>query len=100
MMRPILLPLAALLALAGAFGLYLGVAYAPPGETEIINRHAADYVAETGGALSDCYAVPAGVEAVRLIVICEREGSEAWYVAVDEWGQPVDESVIFERPET
>ncbi|QXT39199.1 hypothetical protein [Gymnodinialimonas ceratoperidinii] len=89
-----LLPLAALLALAGAFGLYLGVVMAPPSESEIIARHAAEYVAETGRALSDCYGVPSGIEGVHLIVVCEAEGEEAWFVAVDARGVPVDEALV------
>lgn len=96
MIRQIALPLAAILTLAGAFGLYLGVASAPLSESEIIERHAADYVAQTGGERTDCYGVPAGVEGVRLIVICEAEGSEAWFRAVDARGEQVDDDVIFE----
>lgn len=100
MMRQIALPLAALLALAGAVGLYLGMAMAPLSESEIIERHAAQYVLQTGGARTDCYAVPAGVEGVRLIVICEAEGREAWFRAVDAWGEPVDEDLLFEEGAT
>ncbi len=91
MMARIALPLAALLAVAGALGLWLGLRAAPPTETEIINVHAARYVAETGGELLDCFAVPSGVEGVRLIVICEPEGGEAWYAATDEWGVVVED---------
>ena len=95
MMRQIALPLAALLALAGALGLYLGVSSVPPGESEIIERYAAEYVAQTGGARTDCYGVPSGVEGVRMIVICEAEGSEAWFRAVDARGAPVDATSVF-----
>jgi hypothetical protein len=95
MNRSVVLPIAAILALAGAFGLYLGVVSAPVSESEILEFHAARYVAETGGARTDCYGVPSGVEGVRMIVVCEREGSEAWFVAVDEAGQAVDEDVVF-----
>lgn len=94
-MRQIALPLAAILAVAGVIGLWLGLASAPLSEGEIIERHAADYVAQTGGARTDCYGVPAGVEGVRLIVICEAEGSEAWFRAVDARGEPVDEALVF-----
>lgn len=94
-MRQIALPLAAILAAAGMFGLYLGLASAPLTESEIIERHAADYVAQTGGERTDCYAVPAGVEGVRMIVICEAEGSEAWFRAVDARGEPVDDALMF-----
>ncbi|WP_224814021.1 hypothetical protein [Hasllibacter sp. MH4015] len=100
MMRQIALPLAGLLAVAGALGLFLGLRSAPPSETEVIDAQAAAYVAETGGDLTDCYGVPAGVENVWLIVICEREGSEAWYQAVDRAGVPVDDEVIFGEDET
>ncbi|GAB5449141.1 hypothetical protein [Gymnodinialimonas sp.] len=95
MMRQIALPLALILAVAGLFGLYLGLASAPVSESEIIERYAAAYVAETGGARTDCYAVPAGVEGVRMIVICEAEGSEAWYRAVDARGEVVDDALVF-----
>ena len=95
MTREMILPLAALLALAGAFGLWLGVAWAPPSESEIIERWAAEYVATTGGDRLDCYGVPSGVDGVRLMVICEAEGSEAWFVAVDARGARVDADVVF-----
>lgn len=100
MMRQIALPLAALLALAGAFGFYLGVASAPLTESEIIERYAAEYVAETGGARTDCYGVPSGVDGVRLVVICEAEGSEAWFRAVDARGEWVDEDLVFGEDDT
>ncbi|MBF9044615.1 hypothetical protein HKCCE4037_14825 [Rhodobacterales bacterium HKCCE4037] len=97
MLRRIALPLAALLAFAGAVGLWLGVATAPPTESEIIEVQAARYVAETGGDRLDCFAVPSGVEGVRLIVICEPEGGAAWYAATDEWGRIVEEVTVPER---
>lgn len=95
MMRQIALPLAVMLAVAGTVGLYLGMQSAPLGESEIIERHAAAYVAETGGERTDCYAVPAAVEGVRMIVICEAEGREAWFRAVDARGEPVADDLIF-----
>lgn len=95
MTRAMILPLAALLALAGAFGLYLGVASAPISESDIIERYAAEYVDSTGGDRLDCYGVPSGVEGVRLMVICEAEGSEAWFAAVDARGARVDADVVF-----
>ena len=94
MIQRIALPLAGLLAVAGALGLYLGLAAAPPTETEIIEAQAARYVAETGGDRLDCFAVPSGVEGVRLIVICEPEGGEAWYAATDDWGRVVDDVAV------
>lgn len=95
MTKGMILPVAAILAIAGALGLWLGVASAPLTESEIIERHAADYVAETGGDRTDCYAIPSGVEGVRMIVICEAEGSEAWFRAVDARGEPVDPELVF-----
>jgi hypothetical protein len=100
MIRQIALPLAALLALSGAVGLYLGIAYAPVSESEIIERYAADYVAETGGDRLDCYGVPSGVEGVRLMVICEAEGSEAWFRAVGARGERVSDNLVFEEDAT
>jgi hypothetical protein len=81
----LILPLVALVAMAAAFGLWLGLRAEPPGETEIITAQAARYVAETGGSVTDCAARPAAVPGVRLVVIC---GSD-WAVAVDDWGRPV-----------
>lgn len=92
--KGMLLPVAGLLLFAGMIGLWFGLAAAPLSESEIIERHAADYVAETGGAWTDCYAVPAGVEGVRMIVICEPEGGEAWFRAVDARGEPVDPALL------
>lgn len=100
MTRGMLLPLAAVLALAGVFGLWLGVASAPMTESEVIERYAAEYVTETGGERTDCYAVPAGVEGVWMIVICEAEGSEAWFRAVDARGDRVLDEVVFGEDET
>ena len=95
MTKGMILPLAAILACAGAVGLYLGVTSAPISEGEIIERYAAEYVASTGGDRLDCYGVPAGVEGVRLMVICEAEGAEAWFAAVDANGARVDPDVVF-----
>ncbi|WP_339987842.1 hypothetical protein [Gymnodinialimonas ulvae] len=93
-MRRIALPLAGLLAVAGAFGLWLGLSTAPPSESEIIDAQAARYVAETGGDLVDCYAVPSGVDGVRLIVICEPDGGDAWYAATDARGRVVEDVAV------
>lgn len=95
MMRQIAVPLAVMLVVAGVLGLWLGRSTAPLSESEIIERHAAEYVAETGGARTDCYGVPAGVEGVRMIVICEAEGREAWFRALDARGVPVDPDLVF-----
>lgn len=85
-----ILPLAGLLLAAGALGLWLGLRAVPPTETEIIEAQAARYVAETGGNLLDCFAVPSGVAGVRMVVICEPDGAEAWAVAVDDMGRVVE----------
>ncbi|MEJ6392286.1 hypothetical protein V8J82_03410 [Gymnodinialimonas sp. 2305UL16-5] len=90
MIRRIALPLAGLLIVVGLVGLYLGLRATPPSETEIITAQAARYVAETGGAPTDCYGVPSGVEGVRLVVICEAEGAEAWFAAIGPAGELLD----------
>ncbi|BDW84401.1 hypothetical protein [Roseicyclus marinus] len=86
MMRGIGLPLLGLVAFAAAFGLLAGMRAVPPSETEIILEAAARYVAETGGAATECAGRPAPVPGVRLVVTC----GEAWAMAVDDWGRPVD----------
>jgi simple sugar transport system permease protein len=58
------------------------------------DAQAARYVAETGGARLDCFAVPSGVDGVRLIVICEPEGGAVWYAATDDWGQVVEDVAV------
>ena len=84
--RGVILPLAGLLTAAAAFGLWLGLRAVPPGETEIIVAAAARYVAETGGAETDCAGWPPPIEGVRMVVIC----GDSWAQAVDRWGRPVD----------
>lgn len=86
MMRLVALPLLGLVAAAAAFGLLAGMRALPPTETEIILEAAARYVAETGGAATDCAGRPAPVQGVRLVVTC----GEDWALAVDEWGRAVD----------
>lgn len=92
-LRQVLLPLTGLLAVAAAFGLWWGMQSVPPGETEIINRVAADYVAETSGALTDCYARPSALEDVRMVVICEASDRAAWVRAVGRYGNAVEVSL-------
>lgn len=77
--------MSAAVVLAGVFGLWLGLRAMPPGETEIIDAQAARYVAQTGGAPTDCAARPAALAGVRLVVTCGAE----WAVAVDAWGRPI-----------
>lgn len=73
---------------ATAIGVVAGVRALPPSETEIINAAAARYVAETGGALTDCYARPSGLSEVRLVVICETEAG-VWLRGFDRLGREV-----------
>lgn len=77
---------AALVTVALVAGLVSWVRSVPPGETAIIDAAAADYVAETGGAPTDCEARPSGLPQVRLVVIC---AGGAWVAAYDTWGRPV-----------
>ncbi|AHM02663.1 hypothetical protein roselon_00206 [Roseibacterium elongatum DSM 19469] len=88
--RGLILPLAALLAFVGALGVLLGLRAAPPGETEIIEAVAAGYVAETGGARTDCFARPSALPGVRMVVICAPEGGRARAYPVDRLGRAVE----------
>jgi len=73
------LPFAALGALAGYVGWQMGK---PVSETEIINHFAADYVAATGGAETDCIATPSDVPAARMEITCTGpDGAGLRYVA-------------------
>jgi hypothetical protein len=88
MSRAQALSVGVLVVLAAGIGLIWGLRSLPPGETEIIERMAARYVAETGGAPTDCAARPAAAPAVRLVVICDAgAGAPAWAVAVDRMGR-------------
>lgn len=98
--RGLILPLAALVVAAGGLGLILGLRSLPPSESEILERLAAAYAADTGRPLTDCYGVPSGVAGVRMIVICEAEGAEAWYAAVDELGRRLDALPAGPEPRT
>jgi hypothetical protein len=82
--------LAALLACACLLGLVWGQRAIPPDETEIIAGVAAQYVAETGGAPTDCFARPSALEGVRMVVICENDRDAPWARAVDTYGATVD----------
>ena len=63
------LPIAGLVAYAGYLGLQAGQL---PGETEIINRYAAAYLATApeGASPTDCAASPHPDEAVRMVINC------------------------------
>jgi len=98
--RQIALQLAFALAISGAVGLFFGIRSAPLSEGEIISQYAAEYVAETGGARTDCYGVPTGVEGVRMMVICEAVGREAWFRAVGAQGEQVDAAPVFDEGAT
>mgnify|MGYP001604172000 CR=1 FL=1 len=100
MSRLQVLSLSGLLLAAAGLGLALGLGAVPPGETEIIEAAAARYVAETGGAPTDCAARPAAIDGVRLIVTCGTGGADAWVEALDGWGTPVAVALDAEGPET
>ena len=101
-LRQILWPLAGVLALALMAGLWLGLRADPPSESAIISHAAAIYVAETGGAATDCHAVPTDVLGLRLLVICRAEGAVPWIYAADDWGQrvPMDSAIDAEEADT
>ncbi|PKQ14015.1 MAG: hypothetical protein CVT70_00710 [Alphaproteobacteria bacterium HGW-Alphaproteobacteria-1] len=89
MARPFLLSLAGLVGLAGVLGLMLGLRAFDTTETEVIERVAARYVAETGGTVSDCAAWPATSAGLWLVVICGSEGGRVEYF-VDRTGRVAD----------
>ena len=60
-------PFAALVVLAGWFGWQMGK---PMSETQIITFYAEQYVAETGGAMTECAAIPSDVKGARMEIIC------------------------------
>ncbi len=96
------LSLAALLAVAAGIGGLWGLRAIPPGETAIIDAAAASYVAETGGAETDCAARPSALEGVRLVVVCEGGGDDPWIMAYDASGRPVavDPDILDAEPTT
>jgi len=71
--RPVLWVVAGLSLCAGVLGFTLGRDVAALTETEAIIAYATIYAQETGGALTDCAAVP-GTGAVWLIVQCGTGG--------------------------
>lgn len=68
-MKPWMLfaPFGLLVILAGYFGWQMGK---PMSETEIINFYAAQFVEETGGAVTECSAAPSDVENARMAITC------------------------------
>ncbi|MEM9755539.1 MAG: hypothetical protein AAF914_06080 [Pseudomonadota bacterium] len=63
---------------AAGLGLLWGRAGLPPTETEVIEAMAARYVAETGGAATDCVARPGPGEA-WITVYCGRDAARHVY---------------------
>jgi hypothetical protein len=94
-----LLPVAVLVVLAAAGGVLWWSSIAPLPETRIIDAAAAAYVADTGGALTDCAARPSALEGVRLVVIC---ADGAWVAAFDARGRRLnlDAESLEEEPLT
>lgn len=87
-MRALRIAIAALaLAAAAWFGWQAGISTVGPGESEVIERLAARYAAQTGGAITDCHGEPAAEAWIR--VVCGPD----WSYAVDRAGGIVaDES--------
>lgn len=67
--RPVLWVMAGLSLCAGVLGFVTGRDVADLSETDVITAYAEVYAQETGGALTDCAAVP-GTGAVWLVVRC------------------------------
>ncbi len=80
-------PLGLIVLMAGYAGVRLGETRANLTATEVIATYAARYVAETGGQLTDCLAVPADADGLWLEVICE--GAARRVYAVDRFGRHV-----------
>lgn len=81
-------PLVALVGAAAMIGLTLGRKAVRGGETEVISRIAAVYVAERGGAArpADCMARPAVSDGLWLVVTCkDRQGAGREYF-IDRFG--------------
>lgn len=84
------IPVATLVVFAGFLGLRNGDV---PGETEIINRYAADYLstAPEGAELTDCVATPHPDEAIRMVIICTHESGLITTYYVGPRGQALPE---------
>ena len=79
---------AGLCAIAVGAGLLLERASLPPSETQAIEAMAARYVAETGGATTDCFARPSAERWAWIIVECIGDEGRFLY-PVDEQGRYV-----------
>ncbi|MEL6533509.1 MAG: hypothetical protein AAFN09_08315 [Pseudomonadota bacterium] len=78
----------AALVISATIGFLLGRGSVPPSESEIIDRLAAGYAAETGGALTDCAARPGPGEA-WLTVFCDGDAGRFAY-SVDRYGRALE----------
>lgn len=85
MPRMIVLWVVVLVAVVAGLGLLLGRRAVSTTETQVIERVAARYVAETGAAAADCAARPAVSAGLWLVVACA--GYEYF---VDSYGRVVD----------
>ncbi|MCH2095225.1 MAG: hypothetical protein MK160_08945, partial [Rhodobacteraceae bacterium] len=63
-------PFAVLTLAAAMFGFQYGWIVWHSTETDVINRFAASYVAQTGAPATDCRALPGENEHIWLVVIC------------------------------
>ena len=80
--RSVLVVIACLALIAGALGLLAGT-NAGVTETDVINAGAALYVAETGGAVTDCVGLP-GSGSVWIEVRCGDETAARAYLFDDQ----------------
>lgn len=99
MPRNIAVSLAVICVLAGLLALWVSLRHIPPSETEIITRIAQSYAAQTGGALTDCFARPSGLEQVRLVVFCQQADGVTFLYPVDDLGRllDIDPSILESR---
>ncbi len=94
--------LGVLLALALGVGVYLGTRDDVLTDSEIIEAMAARYVEETGGAPTDCFARPAPMDDVRLVVICAPSEGPARAYPVDARGNlmTIEASDLLQEPQS
>jgi len=87
------LPLAVVVLGGVALALLLGGRAATTTETEVIERVAAMYVA-TGGARTDCRAVPAQSDGLWLVITCEDDAGRGVEYFVDRFGEVADQRML------